>query len=104
MRAVNYLRTRIDPVKAKGVEGILVFKIEGKKAALHVRNSIAEYIASPKSHSREQDASIDVSVDNFAAYFRGELGAEKLIKEAKTKGNPARLLAVFDPYVPVPMY
>jgi alkyl sulfatase BDS1-like metallo-beta-lactamase superfamily hydrolase len=103
-RAVNHLRTRIDPEKAEGVEGVLVFDIEGEVAALHIRNSIAEFVPDPDAHYRKQDASITVSGDEFAAYFRGEISADDLTKRAKTDGDAAKLIGVFDSYVHVPMY
>ena len=103
-RAVNHLRTRIDPEKAEGVEGVLVFDIEGEVAALHIRNSIAEFVPDPDAHYRKRDASITVSDDEFAAYFRGEISADDLTKRAKTDGEAAKLIGVFDSYVHVPMY
>ena len=104
MRAVNHLRTRIDPKKAKGVEGLLIFKIDGKEAALHIRNSIAEFVPDPRKHYRRQDASITTSADDFAAYFRGELSAGDLLQKAESQGQAGQLLLVFDRYVRVPMY
>jgi alkyl sulfatase BDS1-like metallo-beta-lactamase superfamily hydrolase len=104
VRAVKYLRTRINPEKAKGIEGVLVFKIDGKESALHIRNSIAEFVPDPQKHYRKQDALIVVSGDDFAAYFRGEISASELLKKAESKGKAEEMLSVIDRYVHIPMY
>ena len=52
-RAVDFLRIRINPELADGVEGVLLFDIASELSALHVRNSIAEYVPNPDTHYRQ---------------------------------------------------
>jgi alkyl sulfatase BDS1-like metallo-beta-lactamase superfamily hydrolase len=103
-RAVNALRTRINPQLAKGIEGVLSFDIDGQVVGLHVRNSVAEFVPDLAKHYRSVDAMIKVDGDSFTAYFRGELSANDMLAKAKTTVNSARLLALFDPYKQIPMY
>ncbi|GMR00417.1 MAG: hypothetical protein BMS9Abin18_1265 [Zetaproteobacteria bacterium] len=103
-RAVNALRTRIDPNKAMGIESVLVFDIDGSISALHIRNSIAEFIPEPAKHYQSPDATLKARSDTFAAYFRGEIGSSELVAQSKTSGDVEKLLAVFDRYVRIPMY
>ncbi|MBL7205260.1 MAG: hypothetical protein ISS63_13180 [Desulfobacteraceae bacterium] len=103
-RAIDQLRTRINPELAAGSEGVLQFDVDGAVAALHIRNSIAEFVPDPNSHYRAADARIGVSGDDFTAYFRGELSADKMLKKAKTSGDAAKLLNMFDAFKHIPMY
>ena len=103
-RAVNHLRTRLNPEKAAGTEGVLAFDIDGKTSALHIRNSVAEFISNPASHYRQPDATIRVSAALFAQYFRGEIGATALIQAAKAGEQAATLLGMFDEYHHIAMY
>ena len=104
-RAVKHLRTRIDPAKAtQDKEGVLAFDIGGARAALHIRNSVAEFISDPTSHYRKPDATIRVSADLFAQYFRGEIGAAALVKAAEADREAEALLALFDEHRQIPMY
>jgi len=101
MRAVNYLRTRINPEKSIGVDGVLVFNIDGNVSALSIRNSIAEFIADADK-LKNADATISISADIFAKYYRGEVDADALITEGNT--DALALISVFDTYRHVPMY
>ena len=103
-RAVDHLRTRINPQRASGQEGVLQFDIDETVAALHIRNSIAEFVANPTGHYRDPDAYIKVSGEDFTAYFRGEITASELLKRAKVSGDAATLLGVFDAFEHIPMY
>lgn len=57
-RAVNYLRTRLNPELAKGLEGVLVFEIEGTRRGRHIRKCVAEYLPEVDKHYRAPDAGI----------------------------------------------
>ncbi len=103
-RAVDFLRIRINPERADGVEGVLVIEIDGEQSALHVRNSIAEFVADPGSHCREADGQISVSGKQFAAYYRGDIDVDGLMSEAKASGRANELLELFDRYEKVPLY
>ena len=103
-RAVNHLRTRINPQLASGHEGVMQFDIDGTVVALHIRNSIAEFVASPDRHYRAPDAYIKVTGDDFTAYFRGEMNASELLQKAEVSGDAAPLLGVLDAFEHIPMY
>lgn len=103
-RAIDHLRTRINPKLAGGSEGVLLFDVDGTVAALHVRNSIAEFIPEPKNHYRAVDASIRVTGDDFTAYFRGEMNAAEMLKNARVTGDATALLNTFDAFRHIPMY
>ncbi|MBM7061846.1 hypothetical protein JQX08_14140 [Pseudomonas sp. UL073] len=103
-RAVSALRTRINPEQAKGLEGVLSLDIDGQVSALHIRNSVAEFVAEPATHYRASDATIKVDSDTFTAYFRGELSASELLAKATSSGNSAQLLGLFDAYKQQQMY
>jgi alkyl sulfatase BDS1-like metallo-beta-lactamase superfamily hydrolase len=104
-RAVNHLRTRLDPDKAtQDVEGVLVFDIGGKRSALHIRNSVAEFIAQPQAHYRKPDATIRAGAELFTRYFRGELGTTAFVEAAGAGPQAAALLGLFDEYRHIPMY
>ena len=60
-RAIDHLRTRINPRRAEGIDGVLQFEVDGTTAALHIRNSIAEFVPTPGEHYRAPDARIRVS-------------------------------------------
>ncbi|MEJ8858296.1 alkyl sulfatase dimerization domain-containing protein [Variovorax robiniae] len=104
IRAVNHLRTRLNPEKAMGKEGEIEFNVGGKRAALHVRNSVAEFVSNPDSHYRKADAIIKTSPASFARYFRGEMTASDFIKESGADAQAATLLAMFDEFRQIPMY
>jgi alkyl sulfatase BDS1-like metallo-beta-lactamase superfamily hydrolase len=99
-RAINHLRVRIDPDKAGDKEGVLNFSIDGKNAALHIRNGMAEYVPDLDKHYRKEDARITADKEIFAKYFRGEINADEFLAKAKLKneGNAKDLLAIFDIY------
>ena len=103
-RAVDFLRIRINPERADGVEGVLVFEIDGQRSALHVRNSIAEFLPDPSGHYREPDGHIKVSAKDFAAYYRGEMDVDTLISKGSADGRAKALLTLFDAYKLKPMY
>ncbi len=103
-RAVDHLRTRLDPAKSAGQEGMLLFEIGEQKMALHVRNSVAEFIAKPEKHYRRPDAAIRVSALQFARYFRGEINALALLDGAGADAAARALLTLFDDYQEAPMY
>lgn len=93
--AVNYLRTRINPVKATGVNAKLGFKVESKVAQLEIRNAIAEFKA-----SIDDDAVIlEVSGEDFGKYYTGKLKAKDI-----ASGKALKLLEVFDEYTPITMF
>lgn len=97
-RAINHVRTRINPELANGTDAVLVFKINNKASGLHIRHAIAEFLPNPLAHYKVADATIETTADNFAAYFRGEIGIDDLIKKSKITGNATKLLGVFDEY------
>lgn len=103
-QAVDFLRIRINPERADGIEGVLLIEIDGEKSALHVRNSIAEFIVDPANHYRKADGKISVSGELFAEYYRGNIDANALISKAKSDGRAKELLELFDKYEKVPMY
>ncbi|MEJ8853009.1 alkyl sulfatase dimerization domain-containing protein [Variovorax robiniae] len=103
-RAVNHLRTRLDPDKAAGREGVLAFDVAGKRSALHIRNSVAEFVSQPDQHYRKADATLTTSADMFARYFRGELSAKAFVEAAGANDHAATLLSLFDEYRQLPMY
>jgi alkyl sulfatase BDS1-like metallo-beta-lactamase superfamily hydrolase len=103
-RVVDFLRIRINPQLADGVEGVLLFDIDGKVSALHVRNSIAEFVPDPDSHYRQPDGQIKASAEDFAGYFRGEIGVDSLLSSGTASGRAKELLALFDGYERTPMY
>ncbi|MDJ0510146.1 MAG: alkyl sulfatase dimerization domain-containing protein [Crocosphaera sp.] len=105
--AVDRLRIRIVPELATGVDGVLEFKFvdDNQSAALHIRNSIAEFVPDPDKYYKAVDASIDISEDNFAAYYRGEIGVDDFLANSSSTSGPAKeLLSVFDEFVTIPMY
>ena len=103
-RAVNHLRTRINPSVADGTNGVLSFKIGDVHIGLHIRNAVAEFLPNPTQHYQPIDATIEVSPKQFAAYFRGAINAESLIENGKITGDAAKLLKVFDKYQPTVLY
>ncbi|MDM0108587.1 alkyl sulfatase dimerization domain-containing protein [Variovorax sp. J22R24] len=103
-RAVNHLRTRLNPEEASGKEGELAFDIGGTRSALHIRNSVAEFVAEPDKHYRKPDATIKASPEMFARYFRGELSLAAFVKESGANAQAAALLGLFDEFHQVPMY
>ena len=93
--ATNYLRTRINPAKAAGVNAKLAFNVDGKVAQLEIRNSIAEFKA-----SIDDDAVIlKVSGEDYGKYYAGKLKAKNI-----ASGKALELLEVFDEYTPVTMF
>jgi alkyl sulfatase BDS1-like metallo-beta-lactamase superfamily hydrolase len=93
--ATNYLRTRINPTKAAGVNGKLAFSVDGRVAQLEIRNSIAEFKA-----SIDDDAVIlKVSGEDYGKYYTGKLKAKDI-----ASGKALELLEVFDEYTPVTMF
>ncbi|MFU8763645.1 MAG: alkyl sulfatase dimerization domain-containing protein [Haliea sp.] len=103
-RAVNHLRTRINPERARDSEGLLAFRIDGASYGLHIRRGIAEYVSEPAKHYRQPDAVISTSADTFSQYFRGELSAEELMANSAATETSAKLLQLFDEYQKVPLY
>jgi len=103
-QAVEFLRIRINPQLADGVEGVLLFDIDGNVSALHVRNSIAEFVPVPDTHYRQPDGHIQASAEDFARYFRGEIGVDDLLDSATASGQAEELLDLFDPYERTPLY
>lgn len=103
-RAVDHLRTRLNPEKAVNQEGVLEFDIGNQRVGLHVRNSTAEFVANAGKHYRKADAVIRTTADDFARYFRGESSATELIKSAGADARAATLLGLFDEYRQRPMY
>tara|TARA_R110000868_G_scaffold4192_17_gene26222 strand:+ start:2787 stop:4601 length:1815 start_codon:yes stop_codon:yes gene_type:complete len=103
-RAVNSMRTRLNPELATGAEGVLSFNIDGNVSALHVRNSVAEYVPDPGSHYRPVDATIKVDSDTFTDYFRGELSTKDFLSKSTITGESAKLMGLFDEYHRLPMY
>lgn len=93
--AVNYLRTRMNPSRAKGLQGTLIFNIEGNKSSLEIRNSIAEYSAEPSSEGVE----LKVSKQDFADYYVGNKSASEI-----ASGEALMLLEVFDEHRSIPLY
>lgn len=53
---------------------------------------------------RKEDASITASGEDFAAYFRGEISVDDLLRKAESEGRAGHLLSVFDRYVHIPLY
>ena len=103
-RAVNFLRIRINPQLADGIEGVLLFDIDGNLSALHVRNSIAEFVPVPDTHYRQPDGHIKTSAEDFARYFRGEIGVDGLVSSGVATRRAEELLLLFDGYERTPMY
>ena len=103
-RAVNFLRIRLNPELADGVEGVLLIDIDGKVSGLHVRNSIAEYVPDPGAHYRQPDGEIKTSAGDFASYFRGETDVAGLLASSISSGRAEELLRLFDQYERAPMY
>lgn len=103
-RAVDSLRTRLNPGLAAGQEGVLTFDIDGKVSALHIRNSVAEFVPTPATHYRPSDAMIKVDGEDFTAYFRGEISGKDLLGKAEVSGDSSTLLNLFDEYKQRPMY
>lgn len=104
LRAVNYLRTRLNPDLAKGIEGVLAFEIDGKTAGLHIRQAVAEFIPGLGKHYRAPDASLRIDGDTFTKYFRGELTPTQMLDKAEATKGAKELLAVFDAVKPLPLY
>jgi len=103
--AVDRLRIRIDPELATGVAGVLEFNIDGNRSTLHIRNSIAEFIPKPDEYYQAIDASVETLGDNFAAYYRGEIGVDEFLANSSSTTGPAQeLLSVFDEFAVIPMY
>jgi alkyl sulfatase BDS1-like metallo-beta-lactamase superfamily hydrolase len=103
-QAVDFLRIRINPQLADGIEGVLLFDIDGELSALHLRNSIAEFVPSPDTHYQQPDGHIKVSAEDFARYFRGEIGVDEFLHSATASGQAEELLRLFDPYERTPLY
>lgn len=97
-RAINHLRTRLNPELANGTDAVLVFKIGNQQNGLHIRHAIAEFLPNPSTHYKGTDATIEATADDFAAYFRGEMSAADFIKKSKTTGDAAKLMGMFDEY------
>ena len=94
-QAVDYLRTKISPTRAAGINDILTFDIDGTRYSLEIRNSVAESLATPATDGEV----IEVSAEDFGRYYTGELKAADI-----ASGKALELLAVFDEYQPIPMY
>jgi len=99
IRGVNYLRTRINPEKSKGVSAFLIFNIDGKTAGLDIRNSVAEFVEKVESNYRPADVTLTVSANKFARYYEGSLKAKDIASSKALK-----LLSIFDEYKHIPMY
>lgn len=89
-RAVNHLRVRILPEEAAGMDRVIAFDIDGESVGLHVRNSIAEFVANPAEHYKKADVTIKLTTEEFIDYFQGR--------------KPVKGLEMFDTYQHVPMY
>jgi len=103
-RAVAHLRTRLNPDDASGKEGVLAFDIDGERSALHIRNSVAEFVSDPDLHYRTPDAMIKTGTDLFVRYFRGETSAQAFVESTGADAQAALLLSLFDEYRQIPMY
>jgi linear primary-alkylsulfatase len=103
-RAVDHLRTRLDPDKAADKEGVLEFDFGDKRAALHVRNSVAEFVPNPDRHYRQPTAVIRTTPEDFTRYFRGEISTEALLKQSGADAAACELLALFEEWRHAPMY
>jgi len=103
-RAVDHLRTRLNPDKAGDQEGVLEFVIDDQRAALHIRRSVAEFVARPEQHYRKPDAVIRTSAELFTQYFRGELSTAQLVQQSGGDPRAAALLGLFDEYRRIPIY
>ncbi|KGY14009.1 hypothetical protein NM22_00685 [Vibrio tubiashii] len=94
--AVNYLRTRLNPTKAEGKTGKLIFDVDGHQYGLEIRNSIAEFSTAP---DYSDAAVIKVSAEQFSRYYVGELTASDI-----AKGQALELLNLFDEFQSIPLY
>jgi alkyl sulfatase BDS1-like metallo-beta-lactamase superfamily hydrolase len=93
--AINYLRTRINPIKAGGVAGKLAFNVDGTLAQLEIRNSIAEF----STNIADDAILLKVSGEDFGKYYAGQLKAAEI-----ASGKALKLLSVFDEYVQHTMF
>ncbi len=94
-RAVDYLRTKINPGRATGINETLTFEIDGERYSLEIRNSIAEFLSAPAANGE----TIKVSAKDLGKYYVGELRASDI-----ATGKALELLSVFDEFQAVPMY
>jgi len=103
-RAVDHLRTRLNPARSADKEAVLEFAIGDQRAALHIRHSVAEFVARPEQHYRRPDAVIRTSAELFTQYFRGELSTAQLVQQSGGDSRAAALLGLFDEYRRIPTY
>lgn len=93
--AVNYLRTRLNPNKAKDLTGKLGFIVDNKKMQLEIRNRVAEF-----STTIADDAEvIKISGEKFGQYYDGSLSASDI-----ASGKALELLSAFDEFENVTLY
>ncbi|MGI9276168.1 MAG: alkyl sulfatase dimerization domain-containing protein [Endozoicomonas sp.] len=94
-QAVYYMRTKISPSRATGINDTLNFEIDGERFSLEIRNSVAELLSTPATNGEV----IKVSSEDFGRYYAGELKAKDI-----AEGKALELLNVFDEYEHIPMY
>jgi Alkyl sulfatase C-terminal len=78
---------------------------DGSGAGLHIRRAVAEFVASPDDHYREPDISLAMSGETWAKFYVSQATPGELIDSGEIKvtgdaAEAARLIAVFDRYVP----
>lgn len=103
---VDYFRVRIDPEKSGETDKVLLFDFaKGGSAGLHVRRAVAEFVRSPDKYHRKPDITLAMSGETWAKLYVSQATPEDLIKSGEIKvagdaAEAARLINLFDRYVP----
>jgi len=103
---VDYFRVRIDPEKSGDTDTVMRIDFtDGSSAGLHIRRAVAEFVASPDDHYRAPDITLAMSGDTWAKIYVSQETPEALIANGEIvvtgdAGEAARLIGLFDRYVP----
>jgi alkyl sulfatase BDS1-like metallo-beta-lactamase superfamily hydrolase len=103
---LDYFRVRIDPKKSGETNKVLRCNFaDGSSAGLHIRRAVAEFIATPDNHYREPDVVLAMSGEAWAKIYLSQQTMDELVANGEIEvtgdaSEAARLIALFDPYVP----
>lgn len=102
MRYVDFLRIRLDPVKADGYEEVLQISLDGNAPrALHVRNGTVESVADPAAHYRQPGVKMNCSAQSFADYYRGKSTSAEFVAGCTfSAGKAQQAVSFFDKFDP----
>lgn len=106
---IDYFRTRVNPEQAIDKEGVLWFSIDGADpVGLHLRNSVAEFLAAPASHYANADVKLSCASSDWADFYLSNMDADTFVRRCSiTQGSSEtakNLLSSFDPAIQAVMY